>query len=219
MTMNAQLLEERTVFKVAAPLRVERIGFRPNLDVTPDFGLGRINQPNPNGFAIRCLLARGCRKFPGSPPAELPVSAGNPTVRSARMPAFSPSPEDVPQNLFHFLEGLQRHNVAMVIHPATNDRIELTYQVNLTCSPVLTHQLAHLFQKVMRVLFGGADNQLAVKLAEVCPRKSNPCPMCVMQVFSGESCKPRSRRNCSTSGLTSFSSTALSAPVMMKSSA
>jgi hypothetical protein len=37
--------------------------------------------------------------------------------------------------------------------------------------------------------------------------------------FSGESCKPRSSRKRSTSGLTSFSSSSFELPVMMKSSA
>ena len=36
----------------------------------------------------------------------------------------------------------------------------------------------------------------------VCPKKSNPVSICVMTVFVGESCNPRSLRNCSTSGLT-----------------
>ncbi len=51
------------------------------------------------------------------------------------------------------------------------------------------------------------------------PRKSNPWPICVMHVFSAESCKPRSPRNCSTRGRTSCSSSSLVLPVMMKSSA
>ena len=48
--MNAKPSEERTVFKVVAPLRVERIGLRPDFDVTPDFGFGRINQSQPDRF-------------------------------------------------------------------------------------------------------------------------------------------------------------------------
>src|SRR5215831_3871248 len=52
-----------------------------------------------------------------------------------------------------------------------------------------------------------------------CPRKSNPSLICVMWVFSGESVRPRSLRNASTSGLTSYSSSSLLLPVIMKSSA
>ena len=208
--MNAQLLEERTVFKIAAPLRVERICLRPDFDVTPDFGFGWINQPKPNGFPRRCPFPGvGC-KLPSAPSAKPPVLTGDPAVRSARMSAFGPSPEGMPQSFFHFLEGLQRHDVAMVVHPATDDRVELTDQVNLICAPILTHQLPHLFQKVCVFFLEGRIISLPSYLRRFCPRKSNPCSMCVMQVFSGESCKPRSRRNCSTSGLTSFSSTALS---------
>ena len=48
--MDAKTFEERTVFKVVVPLRVERIRLRPDLDVTPDFGFGRIKQPRPDGF-------------------------------------------------------------------------------------------------------------------------------------------------------------------------
>ena len=48
--MDAKLFEERMVFKVVVPLRVERICLRPDFDVTPDFGFGRINQPGPDGF-------------------------------------------------------------------------------------------------------------------------------------------------------------------------
>ena len=174
--MNAQLLEERTVFKVAAPLRVERICLRPDFDVTPDFGFGRVHQPQPNGFPRRCPFPGvGC-KLPSAPSAKPPVLTGDPAVRSARMSAFGPSPEGMPQSFFHILEGLQRHNVAVVIHPATNDRIELTNQVNLTYAPVLTHQLPHFFQKVMRVLLGRADNQLAVKLAQVLSEEVEPLP-------------------------------------------
>ena len=165
--MNAQLLKERTVFKIAAPLRVERIRIRPDFDVTPDFGFGWINQPKPDGLPRRCPFPGVGYKLPSAPSAEPPVLSGDPAVRSARMSAFGPSPEGMPQSFFHILEGLQRHDVAMVVYPATNDRVELTYQVNLTCAPVLTHQLPHLFQKVMRILFGRPDNQLAVKLAQV----------------------------------------------------
>ena len=53
----------------------------------------------------------------------------------------------------------------------------------------------------------------------VCPRKSNPCSICVTTVFSGESSHPRSLRNCSTSGLTSCSRSSFELPVIQKSSA
>ncbi len=51
------------------------------------------------------------------------------------------------------------------------------------------------------------------------PRKSNPSSIWVMSVFSGESCKPRSRRNASTSGFISCSRSSFELPEMRKSSA
>ena len=56
-------------------------------------------------------------------------------------------------------------------------------------------------------------------LRTVCPRKSNPCSICVTTVFSGESSNPRSLRNCSTRGLTSCSRRSFELPVTQKSSA
>src|ERR1700679_468971 len=172
--MNAKLFEERTVFKVAVPLRVERIRIRPDLDVTPDFGFGRINQPRPDGFPRRRPFARVRRKVPGASSAKPPVFTGDPAARFAGMSAFGPLPEGLPHSIFHFLERLQRHDVAMVIHPAPDDRVELNDQVFLTGSAILTHQLPHLFQKGMRVLLGWPDNQLAVKLAEVLSEEVEP---------------------------------------------
>ncbi len=80
--------------------------------------------------------------------------------------------------MFHFLERLQRHHMAVVIQPATNDRVEQRDQFHLTCPPVLTHQLPHFFQEGMRVLFGGPDNQLAVKLTEVLPEEVEALTRC-----------------------------------------
>ncbi len=44
------------------------------------------------------------------------------------------------------------------------------------------------------------------------PRKSNPSSICVMSVFSGERVRPRSRKNVSTAGLTSCSSSSFELP-------
>src|SRR5215813_11855004 len=48
-----------------------------------------------------------------------------------------------------------------------------------------------------------------------CPRKSNPSSICVILVFSCESSSPRSFKNSSTRGLTSFSSNSFELPVII----
>ncbi|MNV83118.1 hypothetical protein D3C71_1768990 [compost metagenome] len=65
----------------------------------------------------------------------------------------------------------------------------------------------------------GLIRSLPLYLRRFHPRKSNPSPMCVILVFSGERTSPRSARNSTTAGLTSFSSHSFEQPVMMKSSA
>ena len=125
--MNAKLSEERTVFKIVVPVRVERICIRPDLDVPPDFGFGRVHQPQPNGFPRRRPFACVRRKLPGTPSLPMPVSAGDPMERLATVSALGPLPECLPQNPFHPLERLPRHDVAVVIHPATNDPVSYTH--------------------------------------------------------------------------------------------
>ena len=51
--MDSIPLVERTVFKVAAPLRIERICFRFDFHVPPDFDVGRIDQPQPSRLSVR----------------------------------------------------------------------------------------------------------------------------------------------------------------------
>lgn len=172
--MNAKLPEERTVFKIVVPLRIERICLRPDLDVPLDSGLGWFHQLQPNGFPLQRPLASVCRKRPFSSSQRVPVFAGDTPERFAGMSAFGPLPECLPQSPFHPLERLPCHDVTMVVHPATNDRIELPYQVGLAHSPVLANQLPCLFQKDMRVLLGWADNQLAVKLTEMLSEEVEP---------------------------------------------
>ena len=104
--MNAKFFEERTVLKVVVPLRVERIRIRSDLDVTPDFGFGRINQPRPDGFPRRRPFARVRRKVPCASSVKPPVFTGDPAVRFAGMSAFDPLPEGLPHSIFHFLERL-----------------------------------------------------------------------------------------------------------------
>jgi hypothetical protein len=84
---------------------------------------------------------------------------------------------------------------------------------------VLTNHTTYFFQEGMHVLLGRCNQELPVVLTSFCPRKSKSFSICVTLDFSGERCKPRASRNGSTRVLTSFSSSSLELPVMMKSSA
>ncbi len=115
MGMDAKPLEERTVFEVVTPLGIKGVGRRLDLHVTPDFGLGRINQPQPNRFAVGRPYARVRRKHL-SAVESMPVTTGNPPRGLAGVPAFGPSPEAVTQNPFHFLERPLGRDVTVVIN-------------------------------------------------------------------------------------------------------
>src|SRR6266571_624913 len=164
--MNAKLLEERTVFKVGPPARVERVRLSPDFQMPPDADFDWVDQSQPDRFSIRHPFA-GIDREHFLAADETPVSLDDPSATLAGMPASGPTPEAVPQNPFHFLERPLRHDVAMVIGPATNDGVELTNQVGLTESAILANELPHLVQERVRVFLGGLDEQLSAVLAEV----------------------------------------------------
>src|SRR6185437_12233193 len=105
--MNAKLFEERTVFKVVVPQRVQRIRIRPDFNVTPDFGFSRINQSKPNGFPRLRPFPCVRRKVPcAARLVDSPILVGDPSKRPAGMSALGPLPEGLPQSMFHLFEGL-----------------------------------------------------------------------------------------------------------------
>ena len=119
------------------------------------------------------------------------------------MPAFRPSPERMPEDHAHLPIRRTRFDVAVIVRPPTDDRVEQSDQILLLCGAIRTNVPTHLFQEGVHVLLEGVIRSLPPYLRRFCPKKSKPCSICVMQVFSGESCKPRSSMNRSTSGLTS----------------
>ena len=164
--MNAKLLEERTIFHVGTPARVERIRFTPDFHMTPDAGLRWVYQLQPERFPAGRPFAGVCREH-ALASQRMPVTLDQPVGAFAGVPVSGPTPEAVPQDPFHLLERLLRHNVTMVVGPAPNDGIEMTNQVGLTGSAMPMNKLPHLFQKVVRVFLGRFDEQLVVVFAEV----------------------------------------------------
>jgi hypothetical protein len=213
-------LRERTFCKIVLPVWIERIGFRPDFYVPPDFGVAGVKPVSTKWVSPPVFVFRyppqtsiGACRWGGSI-APSPIAAIFLDV------CVWPTPEPAPNLEVHPLERVRRHDVPMVVRPTPDDRVELTYQAFLTDGFVRLTMMPRTFSKNACVFFfDGLTSSLPSNLRRCCPRKSNPWSICVMQVFSGESCKPRSRRNCSTRGRTSFSSTSLVAPVMMKSSA
>ena len=164
--MNAELLEERTIFKVVPPVRGKGVRFGTDFHMTPNADLGWVHQLQPERLPARRAFSRVRCKHP-FPAQWTPVTLERPSCAFLRVPTFGPTPETVSQNPFYLLERLHCHNVAMVVGPTPDDRIEMTNQVGLTGSVMVADALPHLLQKHMRVLLGGSDEQLTVELAEV----------------------------------------------------
>ncbi len=73
--MDAESLENCTIFKIPVPARIERIGRAFNLRMSPYFGVGCLSQPQPNDLVARCSVAGVHRKHPASLSNGMPVFA------------------------------------------------------------------------------------------------------------------------------------------------
>jgi hypothetical protein len=116
-------------------------------------------------------------------------------------------------------ERLRCHDMPMIVHPAPDDRVELTYQAFLADGFVRIDDAPDFLQEHVRVLFRWLDEQFAVELAEMLSEEVEPLINMRDAGFLWRELQAPLARNCSTRGRTSFSSTSLVAPVMMKSSA
>ena len=54
--MDAELFEERTFLKIFVPVWIERVGLRPDFQVSPDCGFAGIHQLQPDGMLTRLFI-------------------------------------------------------------------------------------------------------------------------------------------------------------------
>ena len=90
------------------------------------------------------------------------------------MSAFGPTPEPVPNLGVHPLERRRRHNAPMVVRPTSDDRVELSYQMQLTDGFVRLDEIPDFLQERVRVLFRRPYEQFAVELAEILSEEIKP---------------------------------------------
>ena len=74
MAMDAELLVERTVRKIVLPVWIERIGFRPDFYMPPNFGFTGTGQFQPDGLSFRRSFSGVRRKYPVAPTDGMEVS-------------------------------------------------------------------------------------------------------------------------------------------------
>jgi hypothetical protein len=174
MAMDAKLFEEGTVFKVVAPGWVKRIGFRFDLHVSPNAGLGRVHQPKQFRFSVRRPLAGVCRERAAFPSQPVPVSLGNPVHRPVLMPPFGPTPEALPDDHLHFAERLCRRDMTVIICPAPDDRVEHLDQKLLFDRFVPADYLPDFFQESVLVFLGRFDQKFTAIFSDVHSEEVEP---------------------------------------------
>ena len=62
--MDAELFEDLAIFKIGTPVGIEGIGIFLDLTVPHDFGVGWMDQSQPDRLAVRCHLSGMERKPP-----------------------------------------------------------------------------------------------------------------------------------------------------------
>ncbi len=87
------------------------------------------------------------------------------------MAALRPSPERVPEDHAYFPKRRASFDMAVIVRPASNDRVEQPYQVLLFHGSIRTNRFAHFLQKGMHSLSGGRNQELAAILAQVLPKE------------------------------------------------
>ena len=121
--------------------------------------------------------------------------------------------------MIHLAEHPRRHNMPVIVRPTKDDPVERVDQLNLRRCRVRTENGARFHQERMRVLLDGVIRSFPPYRANVLPKKIEPFIDMRDAGFLRRELQAPVAKNCSTNGRTSFSSTSLVVPVMMKSSA
>ena len=72
------------------------------------------------------------------------------------------------------MERLRRHDMPMIVHPTSDDRVELAYQAFLANGLVRIYDASDFLQERVRVLLRWLDEQCAVELAEMLSEEVEP---------------------------------------------
>ena len=115
-----------------------------------------------------------------------------------------PSPETMPEHMIDLAERTRRHDMPVIHHPTEDHPVERKIRLGL-CRRAFARMIARTFcRNAWPFCREGVISNLPCICARCWPRKSNPSSICVMRVFSAESVSPRTAKNCSTNGRTSF---------------
>ena len=183
---------------------------------------GRSRQ-QPNHFHLPLLIFEDASEHPPIGSFIGKVFVFHPPARFTPVSTTCPFPNRLKDGVVNSMENRFTDHVTVIERPSAYLRIKGYDQFASSQVTTFFDTRPDLAEKCLYVLLRWGNEELGALplryLRIVCPRKSNPCSMCVTTVFSGESSNPRSLKNCSMRGFTSCSSNSFELPVTQKSSA
>ena len=97
----------------------------------------------------------------------VPIFLCNPLATLFLVSAFRPLPQAFVYLIINRAEHLGRNNISLIIHPSTDNRVELANQDFLLCGFVALDDVPHFAQKGFHRSFRGLDKQFPVIFTDI----------------------------------------------------
>ena len=205
-------------FQIQFPLWIVGIDFAPYLHLADDPHFACFHQHDWPGFPP--AIASCPREYPILVPYSWEVFLLDPLEALLPMSFPTPAPRHLKDSVIHFLKDAFTHGMTMIHGPSLDLLIQTIDHVSCRHALRVLHRFPDLGQERLDASSRWFDQYLAISIASHrLTKEIEASSICVILVFSWESSRPRSFKNCSTRGLTSYSRRIRDVPVMMKSSA
>jgi hypothetical protein len=159
----------KALLEIHFPCGVKGVGFSPDFDVPFDGRLCCAKESN--GFDPSVSSDHDTGKDPIAPFMGMEVLVLDPSSRLVIVSFPRPLPQHLKDGTIDVLKDFLAHHMLVIARPSPNERIEQQDQVSSRGSMVVFHDRADFFQKCFHVFLRWFDNELAVVLAYILPKK------------------------------------------------
>jgi hypothetical protein len=87
------------------------------------------------------------------------------------VPPFRPLPQRAKDSVVHFGKGLLARHVPVIVRPASDNRVELSYEVSGSCLCIRLYDCSDFPQERLHVLAGRLDQDFTVIVTNVLSEK------------------------------------------------